>query len=297
MVFLCNFGPGWKSSQAKVISEEFVSVRKIANSKADYKPRVVTDDVYANGTWFMNGWVDKSNHPSSRKMGCGNKIEDVCTMTDKCGNSSPGRVGCGKNTVCMNKLGCACTRVDECSGPKKKIEDLLQGSYSCCTGWTKKRKRRWLWGTSWTTSPSGTGRARTTPMKRGRRRSLPNMGLENENPVQPETLNADQANDHIQGKIGGEQVLVHGGEGQDRVHDGEPVSQIMFKTIPGRVKPRDWKLVKKRGVVPDGLVQSKLNSFIKKFPNLEWGRGEKRNLTRSYSSLGGEGGKNASNVE
>ena len=123
------------------------------------------------------------------------------------------------------------------------------------------------------------------------------MGLENENPVQPETLNADQANDHIQGKIGGEQVLVHGGEGQDRVHDGEPVSQRMFKTIPGRVKPRDWKLVKKQGVVSDGLVQSKLNSFIKKFPNLEWGRGEKRNLTRSYSSLGWEGGKNASNVE
>ena len=48
------------------------------------------------------------------------------------------------------------------------------------------------------------------------------MGLENENPVQPETLNVDRAHDHLQGKVGSEQVLAHGGEGQDRVHDGEP---------------------------------------------------------------------------
>ena len=56
-----------------------------------------------------------------------------------------------------------------------------------------------------------------------------------------------------------------------------------------KVKPKDWKLVRKRGIIPDGLVQSKLKSFYLKFPNLE--RGVKRNNDGSALSLGvGEDG-------
>ena len=55
---------------------------------------------------------------------------------------------------------------------------------------------------------------------------------------------------------------------------------ITFKISSTSVKPKDWKLVKKRGIIPDGLVQSKLKSFISKFPNLE--RGVKRNSDGSF---------------
>ena len=50
------------------------------------------------------------------------------------------------------------------------------------------------------------------------------------------------------------------------------------------VKPKDWKIVRKRKIIPDGLVQSKLKSFILKFPNLE--RGVKRNSDDSAPASG-----------
>ena len=54
-----------------------------------------------------------------------------------------------------------------------------------------------------------------------------------------------------------------GGDGQVRVE--EPASITFISTLT-TVKPKDWKLVRKRGIIPDGLVQSKLKSFIAKFP-------------------------------
>ena len=73
-------------------------------------------------------------------------------------------------------------------------------------------------------------------------------------------------------------------DGQVRDEDKE---KITFKISSPSVKPKNWKMVKKRGIIPDGLVQSKLKSFITKFPNLE--RGVKRNIHES-SPVSREGG-------
>ena len=78
------------------------------------------------------------------------------------------------------------------------------------------------------------------------------------------------------GELGRVQRAVEGGDGQ--VCD-ENKEKITFKISSPSVKPKNWKLVKKRGIIPDGLVQSKLKSFITKFPNLE--RGVKRNIHES----------------
>ena len=75
-------------------------------------------------------------------------------------------------------------------------------------------------------------------------------------------------------------------DGADRVCDVKP-DKITFSSDSISTKPRDWKLVKKRGIIPDGLVQSKLKSFILKFPNLE--RGIKRSSDDSSPiSRGGQ---------
>ena len=44
-------------------------------------------------------------------------------------------------------------------------------------------------------------------------------------------------------------------------------------------RPKDFTLVKKRGILPDGLIKSKLAGFMSKFPELrklKGGRGVKR---------------------
>ena len=68
--------------------------------------------------------------------------------------------------------------------------------------------------------------------------------------------------------------------------------KISFETHLSKVKPKDWRLVRKRGIIPDGLVQGKLKSFILKFPNLE--RGRKCNNDGSTPNLG-EGGSGVPN--
>ena len=68
-----------------------------------------------------------------------------------------------------------------------------------------------------------------------------------------------------------------------QVCDEEPM-RISLRSTSVSVKPKDWKLVKKRGIIPDRLVQSKLKSFILKFPNIE--RGVKRNSDDSAPASG-----------
>jgi hypothetical protein len=82
------------------------------------------------------------------------------------------------------------------------------------------------------------------------------------------------------GGLGRVQRDGEGRDGQvcDQVCD-EYKEKITFKISSPSVKPKNWKLVKNRGIIPDGLGQSKLKSFISKFPNLE--RGVKRNIHES----------------
>ena len=35
-----------------------------------------------------------------------------------------------------------------------------------------------------------------------------------------------------------------------------------------KIKRKDFRIIKKRGIIPDGLVQSRLDSFLAAFPNL-----------------------------
>ena len=62
-----------------------------------------------------------------------------------------------------------------------------------------------------------------------------------------------------------------GHDGQQHLHnvrDDRQAGQTLKST-----KRADFKLVKKRDIVPDGLVQTRLNSFLKAFPNLRGGGG------------------------
>lgn len=73
-----------------------------------------------------------------------------------------------------------------------------------------------------------------------------------------------------------------GGDGRYHIADGREDCQdvgkeiLMHKSFTPR-RPKDFTTVKKRGIVPDGLVQSKLAGFIAKYPELRIeGRGVKR---------------------
>ena len=60
---------------------------------------------------------------------------------------------------------------------------------------------------------------------------------------------------------------------QHNVHD-----DLKARPTQKSTKRADFKLVKKRGIVPDSLVQTCLNTFLKAFPNL-----------RGTSEPGGQG--------
>ena len=49
---------------------------------------------------------------------------------------------------------------------------------------------------------------------------------------------------------------------------------------PASRPPVQWKLVKKRGIVPDGLVQVRLDNFVRAFPNLT------KNVSTNYDNGG-----------
>ena len=239
-------------------------------------------EMYENGTWMLSGWVGINNSSSSRTVGRGkNNVHELCT----------------------NKLGCACTVGNYDVRPPKEILDLLRGSYSCTSGPSMKRKRTLPRGTFRTSTPPWSGRARRSTMIRGRRRGQnDNMvslemswksKLEHELSVHQSQPKDGRAQDHRDGEVGGggDHGQVRRGDGADQVCDGEPV-KISFTSTLTKVKPKDWKIVKKRGIIPDGLVQAKLKSFIIKFPNLE--RGCKRNNDGSTPNLG-EGGSGVPN--
>ena len=67
----------------------------------------------------------------------------------------------------------------------------------------------------------------------------------------------------------------HMGDGEHG-HDGRPHLHNVRDDLQAGLnqkstKRADFKLVKKRGIVPDGLVQTRLNTFLKAFPNIRGG--------------------------
>ena len=183
----------------------------------------VEDDMYGNGTWMIDGWV---------------------VVRNKNNNSSAKQVGSGKNkdrAECTNKLGCACARIIIEMGPPKEMSDLLQGSYSCSTGLSMKRKRSSMpRGSFRTTTPSWsmgwrTCTRRTTPIM-GRRRRQPSC-LETSTELSELSVNLLQpsggrAQDLREGQVEGDgevgrvQPAVEGRDGQ--VCD-ENIEKIIFK--------------------------------------------------------------------
>jgi hypothetical protein len=174
--------------------------------------------------------------------------------------------GRGKNNnvygVCTNKMGCACLNINSGLGPPNKTQNIIMGSFSCVDGIRNKRKR--LAKPRWCTRPCPTSRRTTSSTTtrgfiRGRRRI-------------PDKINHDHG---------------AGAEGQELNTQGGPSTSTRTPTMSPSRRPSDWKLVRRRGVVPDGLVQSKLAAFVIKFPNLQTvqgARGEKRkcsNLTEN----------------
>ena len=74
--------------------------------------------------------------------------------------------------------------------------------------------------------------------------------------------------------VQGDRDVVEEAEGQeDGHHDGAPgVSDVQVLKHLSQVKSRKPKPMffkRKRGIVPDGLVQMRLSNFIKTFPNLQ----------------------------
>jgi hypothetical protein len=142
-------------------------------------------------------------------------IDGWVVVRNKNNISSAKQVGSGKNKVhaeCSNKLGCACARIIE-MGPHKDMSDLLQGSYSCSTGLSMKRKRSSMpRGSFRTTTPSWsmgkrTSTRRTTPI-RGRRRRQPSC-LETSKELSELSVNLLQpsggrAQDLREGQVGGD---------------------------------------------------------------------------------------------
>ena len=257
--FACKNIPGWKSSQARLTSEGSVPGMK---QMADSKPGgSVGKSVYASGTWLVDGWLGKSSQPSSSGVGHGkNKV--VSVPEDRSSHHSSVRVGSGKILACTHMLGCAANMCENIYGPGKQIPDIARGSFNCMTGWGKKRKRTKPWGSCRKTLPSSWCRPRTSSPWRTRRRRTANsreiQESEKEQPTNPAAESNDQPGDSQPGGEGGERDRVHrGGHDRDHVRDGEPVNTSVFDRQVS-VKPRDWHLVKKRGIVPDGRTQSKL---------------------------------------
>ena len=191
-------------------------------------------------------------------------------------------------------------------GPPKDLPDLMQGGYSCSTGIGMKRKRTGMSrGTFRTTTSTWSGRARRSTPVRGRRMSQ-KWRKENDNLNISWSLEKEEKVEELlvyQPHPGGDQCHVHhhhkgevrgdrgrdqarqAEDGADQVCDDKP-EEITFGSTSISTKPRDWKLVKKRGIIPDRLVQSKLKSFMLKLPNLE--RGVKRSSDDSSPNLGRE---------
>ena len=89
---------------------------------------------------------------------------------------------------------------------------------------------------------------------------------------------------------GGQEEHRDGAGAADDRHDGAQAGDDQYDRLPhnvegaqgcggqpsiGRSRPRkDFRIVKKRGIIPDGLVQRRLDSFVIAFPNLRRGGGQ-----------------------
>ena len=210
------------------------------------------------------------------------------------GSTDDVQTNCTYKLNCTNKLGCACLcgAKYELLGLAKYVIDHVTGSYTCLEIDNKKRKRgskgRWCSRRSLRrgspTSPPPRRR------RRGRRRRLscttPVLscattyvggdghhlsGEDRHGDAHDRDLQEGQGGvgDHVRGGSCGNV----GGISEPNTHTGLPRT-FSSPGIHSR-KPTDWKLVRKRGIIPDGLVQTKLAHFIRKYPNLRTVQGER----------------------
>ena len=88
-----------------------------------------------------------------------------------------------------------------------------------------------------------------------------------------------------QGDEGGRDEGAGRGQGQDNP------SWVDGQSKPGRRQPVPWRVTKRRGIVPDGLVQTRLSNFVKAFPNLGRGDGSTNRIIGGVSVLANKDGE------
>ena len=118
-----------------------------------------------------------------------------------------------------------------------------------------------------------------------------------------------EGHDQHHGEPGGDQggrVQVRdggGGEAEDVQHTVEvQLEQTTSSTIPTfksslSIKPKPMYFKKKRGIIPDRLVQMRLSNFRKTFPNLNTEENAKLSSYSNYTNInvGESGGKVSTN--
>ena len=148
-----------------------------------------------------------------------------------------------------------------------------------------------------TTTPS---RSRTSPtssrrMARGGRRIkqiIHTSTLTEVTGLAMDTTSVQDGDRYHEGD-GGDEGVRDGQRGADQVGGvcgvvPDDSTCVSTAVRPASRPPAQWKLVKKRGIVPDGLVQARLDNFVRAFPNLT------KNVSTNYdkgnfSSNGGPG--------
>ena len=88
-----------------------------------------------------------------------------------------------------------------------------------------------------------------------------------------------------QGDEGGRDEGAGRGQGQDNPSCGDGQNK------PGSRQPVPWRVAKRRGIVPDGLVQTRLSNFVKAFPNLGRGDGSTNRTSGGVSVVGNKDGE------
>ena len=177
--------------------------------------------------------------------------------------------------------------------PGENTTSISSGYYNChaCIYTRRRKKGPWLRST---TLPS---RSRTSPtssrrMARGGRRIKQIIHTSTLTEVTGLAMDTTSGDRYHEGD-GGDEGVRDGQGGADQVGGGGGVvpddsTCVSTAVRPASRPPAQWKLVKKRGIVPDGLVQARLENFVRAFPNLT------KNVSTNYdkgncSSNGGPG--------
>jgi hypothetical protein len=174
----------------------------------------------------------------------------------------------GKNNVCATMIFCT---DNVCASPGDNITSISTGYYSCQSAkYTRKRKMFTKSSRSWRSSASTTPPGRSTPPLPSTRRTARGVRRVEKN------MNMNKQTDRI--VLTATATVTQGyGVHEQRDEGGHEHAQAAQDKGPACKKPAPWRLVKKRGIIPDGLVQARLDMFVKSFPNLRGGGGSSNN--------------------